>query len=125
MAQNLTPITLPLGAFSGATELPLYHVPTDEGGVTVVEAWTVIHSAGTIIGGLLVTMTDVATGGTPAINGTIGSFAGTIVLAAGVVHKLTISKSWVAGGSWIGFDQTSGTALAGAAIQINAVQGRA
>src|SRR5262249_15483396 len=89
MAIQLTPFTLPLAAFNGATEVPLAHLPTDLGGITILEAWLVGPSAGTAIGGQLVKMSDVATGGTPVINGTVGSFAGTIVTATGVVHKCT------------------------------------
>ncbi len=124
MATQLIPFTLPLGAFNGATEVPLAHLPTDLGGVTILEAWLVGPGAGTAIGGQLVKMSDVSTGGTPAINGTVGSFAGTVVTAAGVVHKCTISNGWLAGGGWIGFDQTSGTVPAGTFIQVMAVQGR-
>lgn len=111
---------LPLGAFNGATELPLLKVPTGGGGVTVLEAY-LLGGAGTAIGGKVVTMSNV---GTPAINGTVGAFAGTVVTAAGVVAGLTVSSGFVAEGYWIGFDQTSGTVPAGAFLTISYVVGK-
>lgn len=121
---NVNYHTLPIGAFSGATEVPIGFNAAQYGGVTVLEAWLVSNGAGTAIGGMLVTMGAVATGGTPAINGTVGSFAGTIVTAAGVVHKLTISDPWVQQGELYGYDQTSGTIPAGSSIVIAVIAGR-
>ena len=114
-------MTLPLGAFNGATELPLAKVPDGFGGITVLEAHLVGTAAGTVVGGLLVTMTDA---GTPVINGTIGAFAGTVVAAAGVPFAATLSAPFVAGDYWIGFDQTSGTVAAGAFISLSYVMGK-
>ena len=78
-------------------------------------------AAGTVIGGILVTMTNA---GTPAVNGTIGAFAGTVVAAAGVPANLTISNEFVDDGQWIGFDQASGTVAAGAFISLSYVTGK-
>jgi hypothetical protein len=113
---------LHLGAFNGATELPLAHLESGGGGFTVLGADLVGPSAGTVIGGKLVTMSDA---GTPAINGTIGSFDGTVVTAAGVVAGLTVSDGYVAAGEWIGFDQTSGAVPAGTFISLSYVMGKA
>lgn len=115
-------VSAPLGAFSGATELPLVYLPAKGGGVTILDVQLVGTAAGTVIGGLLVTMTDA---GTPAINGTIGAFAGTVVAAAGVPAELTIATPFVDDGLWIGFDQASGTVAAGAFINIAYVMGKA
>lgn len=92
-------------AFSGATELPLDHIGLGGGGITILDAWIVGPSAGTAVTGQLVTFGTIPTGGTVALNGTIGAFAGTIITAAGVGHQLVISDSWVAGNEWIGYDQ--------------------
>ena len=81
-------VSAPLGAFKGATELPLVYVPAKGGGITILDAQLVGTADGTVIGGQLVTMTDA---GTPAIAGTIGAFAGTVVAAAGVPAELTIA----------------------------------
>lgn len=116
--------TLPLGNFLGATELPLAKLPSVAGGITILEAYLVGPSAGTVITGQIVTLTETATGGTPAINGTVGAYAGTIVTAAGVVHKLTLSNAFVAGGYWIGHDQASGTVPAGSFVTIAYVMGK-
>lgn len=115
-------VSAPLGAFNGATELPLVYIPAKGGGITILDAQLVGTAAGTVIGGQLVTMTDA---GTPAIAGTIGAFAGTVVAAAGVPAELTISTAFVDDGQWIGFDQTSGTVAAGAFINIAYVTGKA
>lgn len=113
--------TLSLGAYNGSTEMPLAKLPSAGGGITVLSAHLVGPSAGTVIGGLLVTMSDA---GTPALNGTVGAFAGTVVTAAGVVAALTISNAFVAGGYWLGFDQTSGTVPAGTFITVSYVMGK-
>lgn len=118
-------ITLPFGAaFNGATELPLASVGSGYGGITVLEAWLHGPSAGTAVGGILVSMSSVSTGGTPAINGTVATAAGTIVTAAGVVHKFTASSTpSLDAGEFIGYDQTSGTIPAGTYISVVAVRG--
>lgn len=113
--------TLPLGAFNGATHVPLAKLPASGGGITVLEAHLVGPAAGTAIGGLLVTCTDA---GTPAINGTIGAFAGTVVTAAGVAFAATLSAPYVAADYWIGFDQTSGTVPAGTFISLSYIVGK-
>jgi len=115
-------VSAPLGAFNGATELPLVYIPAKGGGITILDAQLVGTAAGTVIGGQLVTMTDA---GTPAIAGTIGAFASTVVAAAGVPAELTIATAFVDDGQWIGFDQTSGTVAAGAFINIAYVTGKA
>lgn len=121
---NVQSVNLHVGAFNGATEVPLGFIPSAGGGVTVIEAWLFAPSAGTAITGQVVTMGSVSTGGTPAINGTVGAFAGTIVTAAGVTHKLTISDAWVQGGEFLAYDQASGTVPAGTYIQVHYVHGR-
>ena len=114
--------TLSLCSHNGATHLPLVKVPNGYGGITVLEAHLVAPVGGTAIGGQLVTCTDA---GTPAVNGTIGSFAGTVVTAAGVPSALTVSSAYVADDYWIGFDQTSGTVPAGTFIVMSYVTGKA
>lgn len=114
-------VSLPLGAFTGATELPLAYLPAAGGGVTVLSAHLHAPGAGTAIGGKLVVMSDA---GTPAIVGTIGAFAGTVVAAAGTVFAATVSTPYVPGARWIGYDQASGTLPAGAYISLAYVMGK-
>lgn len=113
-----------VAAYSGATEIPLANNPVTGGGITVVDAWLLGPAAGTAVTGQLVTFGTIPTGGTVALNGTIGTFAGTIVTGAGIGHRLTITDSWVAGGEWIGIDQVSGTVPAGSFITLAYVMGR-
>ncbi len=111
-------LTMPV-VLTGATEIPLVQLPSGAGGITVLGAN--LLGAGTTVGGLLVTMSNA---GTPAINGTIGAFAGTVTGSATVPAALTISDSYVAGGEWIGFDQTSGTITAGTFVSLSYVMGK-
>lgn len=110
--------TLPV-VLTGATEIPLAHFPTGGGGCTVLGADLI--NAGTSVGGKLVTMSNA---GTPAINGTIGAFAGTVTASASIPAALTISDAYVGPGEWIGFDQTSGTVPAGSFLSLSYVMGK-
>jgi hypothetical protein len=114
-------LTLPLGALTGATEVPLAFLPSGYGGITVLDAKLVGPSAGTAVGGLLVKMTNV---GTPAIDGTVATFTTPAVTAAGVVHSSTINTAYVAEGKFLGYDQTSGTVPAGTNLLISYVMGK-
>ena len=104
---------------TGTTEIPLLHFPTGFGGMTVIGADLI--NAGTTVGGKLVTMTNA---GTPAINGTIGAFAGTVTASATIPAPLTVSDGYVSAGEWIGFDQTGGTVPSGSFISISYVMGK-
>lgn len=115
--------TLSLGAMIGATELPLVKLPSAGGGITILEAFLVGPSAGTSVAGLLVTMTNA---GTPALNGTVATFTTPGITAAGVPIAATINnQGYVEKDLWIGFDQTSGTVVAGTFITLSYVMGRA
>lgn len=122
MAMEIHLATLHLGAFNGTTEVPLLYVPDDAGGITVLAAKLSGPSAGTAVTGILVQMSDQ---GTPAIDGTIGSFTTPAVTGAGIVLGCTISDAFVDGGKWIGFDQASGTVPAGTFISLAYVMGKA
>lgn len=104
---------------TGATEIPLVQLPTIGGGATIIDVDFI--NAGTAVGGKIVTMSNA---GTPAINGTVGAFAGTVTGSATVPAALTISDGFVDAGEWIGFDQTSGTVPAGSFLSISYVMGK-
>ena len=114
-------LTFPV-VMTAATEVPLVHLPSLAGGITVLSAKLV--NSGTAVGPLLVTMSSAAT---PALNGTIGYFAaaaaGTITESATVPASLTILDGFVDAGEWIGYDQASGTVPAGAFISLSYVMG--
>ena len=116
-------LTVPV-VLTGATQVPLVHLPTEGGGATVLEGKMI--NAGTSVGPLLLTMSNV---GTPAISGTVGYFAsaaaGTITESATIPASLTVSDGYVAAGEWLGFDQTSGTVPAGSFISLAYVLGKA
>ena len=114
-------VSVDLGAYIGATGRPLIHLPAKGGGITVLEAHAIGNAAGTAVGLLLVSFTDV---GTPVLSGTIGSFEGTIIYAEGVAHEATISTAFVDDGCWIGVDQTSGTAPANTVLSVSYVTGK-
>jgi len=111
-------ITLPV-VLTGATEIPIVHLPTGGGGITVLDAS--LFAIGTAVGGKLVTMSNA---GTPATNGTIGAFAGTVTGSATVPAALTVSDGYVAGGEWLGYDQTSGTITAGSFVSLSYIMGK-
>ena len=115
---------LAVGAFIGAGPWPLAHLPKVGGGVTVVDVVLQGNSAGTTIGLLLIAMTDVADGGTPALAGTIATFTGTCITAAGVTFKGTINNQYLATPCAIGVAQTSGTLPATANISLSYVMGK-
>lgn len=111
-------VTVPL-SLTGATEIPLFQVYSGGGGITILQAH-VLGSSGTSVGGKLVSMSNAAT---PAINGTIGTFAGTVTASATVPGACTLSSAFVADGYWVGFDQTSGT-ITTAHLTLNFVLGK-
>ena len=82
------------GAYIGANARPLIHLPTEFGAITVVDVKAAGNAAGTSIGLKVVGMSSA---GTPAVNGTVGAFAGTVVWAEGVPASLTISNGVVPG----------------------------
>ncbi len=110
-------LTIPL-ALTGATEIPLVKLPSGGGGITVLSV-NLLGASGTAVGGKLVTMSNA---GTPAVNGTIGTFAGTVAASPTVPAALTISDAYVAEGEWIGYDQTGGT-VATAHLALSYVMG--
>jgi len=121
---DLNQANLLVGNFIGAGPWPLGHLPKQAGGVTVMDVVLNANAAGTSIGLLLIAMTDVADGGTPALAGTIATFAGTIIPAAGVNFKATINNQYLATPCAIGVAQTSGTLPAGTMISVAYVMGK-
>lgn len=124
MAFEVHILTFPISiaAFSGATEIPLVKIPSAGGGITVLEAYMIGPSAGTAVGGLLVSLSNA---GTPVLNGTVATFTTPGVTAAGVPIASTVGTPYVEDGLWLGYDQTSGTVPAGTYITLSYVMGRA
>ena len=108
---------------TAGTEVPSVHFPTGYGGMTILGADFI--NAGTSVGPLLVTMTNV---GTPALIGTVGYFAataaGTITGSATIPNSMTEVDAYVAEGEWLGFDQASGTVPTGSFITFSYLMGQ-
>jgi hypothetical protein len=121
---NIQTICVDIGAFTGATIHPLVYLPSTCGDVTLLDVQITGIAAGTSIGLILTTATDV---GTPAVSGTLAAFAGTVVYAEGVVFEATISDASIdtgtGSGIWLAVDQTSGTCPASTWMTINYVFG--
>lgn len=111
------------GAFTGATAIPLIYLSEDGGAITILDAKVIGQAAGTSVTLGLYTYSSQ---GTPAVNGTIGVFAGTVVYAAGVAFDCTISDATVDPGTtgiWIGLDQASGTASTNSILVLDYIMG--
>lgn len=123
MSNDLKHLNADIGAYTGAAFQPIWKLTEGFGQITIKEAYITGIGAGTAIGLILATATDV---GTPAVSGTLASFAGTVVYAAGVVFAATVSDASAdpgTAGAWLGVIQTSGTAPATARLHITYVDG--
>lgn len=120
---DLHTFAVDIGAYAGANARPLVHLPTEYGAITIVDAYVAGSGAGTAIGLKLV---GLSSAGTPAVNGTVGAFAGTVVYAEGVPAALSISSGVVDPDTspWIGVVQTSGTAPANTVLTISYLMGK-
>lgn len=121
MAQDIKLLPVDIGAYVGATHRPIVELPAGSGGITIKSVKVTGMAAGTSIGLILATATNV---GTPVIDGTVGSFAGTVVYSEGVTFACTLSTPWVAENKWLVVDQASGTAPANTILSIAYVDGR-
>jgi hypothetical protein len=120
-ALDVNIVSVDFGAYIGANHRPLIYVPSNGGGITILDARVVGMAAGTAVGLILVSMTDA---GTPALAGTHAAWAGTVTYAEMVPATATISTAYVAGGRWLGIDQTSGTAPANTVLTLSYVMGK-
>lgn len=120
-----TPITLSvdLGAFTGATMHPAVYFPPNYGQVTFLAAKICGIAAGTSVGLIITSSTNV---GTPAVSGTLAAFAGTIVYAEGVVFDATFTDYTLnpgTAGIWLSVDQASGTCPATTILSLSYLVG--
>lgn len=121
MANEVKTLTVNIGAFTGATAVPLFYLPSGYGGITVIGAKLFGSGAGTSVTGQLITMSDL---GTPAANGTVAAFTTPGITAAGVVISSTVSSARVADGRWLGYSQASGTCPTSTWLNVYYVDGR-
>jgi len=123
-ANDVKTVTVNIGAYDGSTIYPVIFFDELAGDITILDAKISGTAAGTSIGLGLYSATNV---GTPAVSGTIGSFAGTIVYAKGVAFDCTISSATFdvsTSGQWLCVDQTSGTAPATTWLTVNYIHGK-
>ncbi len=122
MAFEVHLVNADLSNVSGAGPFPLLYLPAEGGGINILSAHVVGDGAGTSVGLKLVSIADA---GTPSsTDGTIGSFAGTVVYAANARFACTVSTPYVGGGKWIGLEQTSGTFPAHTHLALAYVMGK-
>lgn len=121
MANDVKIITVDIGDFTGSTLQPVIYLPAVGGGITIKDVQVVGDGAGTSVGLILTRATDV---GTPAVAGTLATFAGTIVYAQGVVFEATVGTAFVDDGQWLAVDQASGTAPGNTILNIAYVDGK-
>lgn len=121
---NVKTLNIDIGAFTGSTIHPVCYLSSKGGDYTILDVQAVGIGAGTSVGLILCTATDV---GTPAVSGTLAAWAGTVVWAEGVVFEATVSTAKIdtgtGSGVWLCVDQTSGTCSATTNISINYVEG--
>lgn len=123
MSETPIVLTVDLGAYTGANIHPVVYFPPNFGQVTFLEAKVTGIAAGTSIGLILASATNV---GTPAVSGTLAAFAGTVVYAEGVAFAATFSDYTLAPGTagvWLAVDQTSGTCPATTVLSLSYLVG--
>lgn len=123
MSNSVILTTVDLGAFTGATMHPVVYIPPGYGTITLLSAKATGIAAGTSIGLIVTSSTNV---GTPVVAGTHAAFAGTIVYAEGVAFNATISDPTIdpgTAGVWISVDQASGTCPATTILTLAYVMG--
>ena len=110
----------PIGA-AGTANVPLFRVPADYGGITILNAWIVSDSAATVTTGQLNNGTGLGT----AIVSTVGTLAqadGT--LAANVLKAITITTAYQDAGTWLRWMNTAGATGSGARVIIEYKYGK-
>ena len=123
-AYDVKTVVLPIGAFTGATIQPKLFFDAEGGDITILDAQIVGAAAGTSVGLVLVTATDV---GTPVVSGTIATFGGTITYGEGIVLEATVGTASVdvgTSGVWLAVDQASGTCPANTLLTVNYLRGK-
>lgn len=120
---NINVLTVDLGAYIGATIHPVVYFPPGYGNVRFLGAKVTGIGAGTSIGLILASATNV---GTPAVSGTLAAFAGTVVYAEGVTFGATFTDETLdpgTAGVWLAVDQASGTAPATTILSLSYLMG--
>lgn len=99
-ALDVNIVQLKPGAITNTTRAE-FHVPTQGGGISVLEAAAAQYGAGTVA----VNLVDLGTAGT-AVEGTIATL-GSAVYVSGVPKALTVAEPHVQAGHWIGVEETN------------------
>lgn len=139
---DVNTIVISFGPVVGAQDVPLFRVPVNGGGITIVDGLLTLNNSGgtaaaalfgTAVAARIVTHGTLAgaangTAGSavPAVNGTVGYFGalGSINLGAGTVHTLLAGTPYVGPGEFVNYAHTAGTLLGGFNVQISYVMGK-
>ena len=107
---------------AGTANVPLFRVPADYGGITILNAWIVSDAAATITTGQL---NNCGTGLGTAISSAVGTLAQSSgTLAADVLKAITISTAYQDAGTWLRWMNTAGASGSGSRVIIEYKYGK-
>jgi hypothetical protein len=107
---------------AGTANVPLFRVPADQGGITLLNAWIISDTAATITTGQI---NNNGTALGTAISSTVGTLAQTSgTLTANVLVPITISTAYQAKSTWLRWACTAGAAGTGARVIIEYKYGK-
>jgi hypothetical protein len=114
--------TVPIG---GTVITPIWHNPSSNGCVTILEGYLVSNGAGTVTA-TLVTIADAgATAATAVLSGTVGVLgSAALIQAAGSANALTVTDGLVLPGEWVGVSVGAGTAGANPIVSFSYLKGQ-
>ena len=112
-------------AITGTAVSPLWHNPTSNGCITILEGYMVTSGAGTISATLVTLSGTGATAATAVPTGTIGILgSANQIQAAGSANALTVSSAVVAPGSWVAISLGAGVAGATPKVSFSYLKGQ-
>ena len=110
---------------TGTVISPLWHNPTTNGCVTILEGYLVSDGAGTITATLVKIANAGATAATAVLSGTIGVLGSAAqVQAAGSANALTVTSGLVKPGEWVAVSLGAGTAGATPKVSFSYLKGQ-
>ena len=109
---------------TGTVVTPIWHNPSANGAVSVIEGYIVADGSGTITATLVTLASTAATATAPTQSGTIGVLgSAALVQAAGSANALVVTDAVVAPGEWVAVALAAGTAGATPKVSFSYVKG--